>query len=198
MNLIDAPETQPEGIVAILQAASLAGARPPEGKRHTLLRHRSAPVREGMLASLRRDLPPADVPIVTSLLTDRVAAVRKVATDVLARNRPPQAWREIAAQLDRDGFHDLDPTIKNDLCVAAGRVAGPSALETLEGLLNVRIGLIPEARLVTTMEAAARGIAAIRSPSATRILEKGARAWTGPMRNACQQALQGVTDTEGS
>jgi hypothetical protein len=195
MALIDAPETQPESIVALLQAASVAGARPQETTRQMLLRHRSAPVREAILQVLRRELPAIDAPLVVALLSDRVAAVRKSAIETLAKHRPPVAWRDLAFQLDRETFHDLEPAIKTDLCVAAGRVAGPAAVERLEVLLNVKTGLLPEARHLTTMEAAARGLAAVHSPAAMRILERGARGWSGPRRAACQAALQ--TDETG-
>jgi len=192
LQAINAPDAAPEVVVAVVQTMGLAGASIPTELRQSLLQHRSALVRGAVLPLLKDRLEPDEVKTVTDLLLDRVATVRKAAVEVLGKHRPPQAWRYLQRTLEDPNFHDHDPNAKTDLCVAAARVAGPAAVDTLEELLNVRFALIPEARLATTIEAAAFGLAAARSPHAQRILERGSRSWSGgPRRAACQAALAG-------
>lgn len=188
--LLEDPQTQPGAIVTVLTAAQRTGIQLSSVLRSRLLRHRASLVKSAIVPFFRQDLPPEDVSEMLLLVSDRVPGVRKAAIDMLARHRPPRAWSHLAAQLRAPTFADLAPAVKTDLCIAAARVGGPSSLELLEELLDTRFGFRVDPRDVATVEAAARGLAALRTPNAMSLLERGAAGWSGPRRTACQNALQ--------
>lgn len=160
--------------------------------RGALLRHPGATVREAALSLYERDLPAADLPAVVGLLQDRSAGVRRAAVELMRLHKPREAAGAIASRLRDAGFHDLDRGVRVDLCVSYAQVAGLTAVELLEELLNVRIGLMGDERLQVSIEAAAAGLVSMGTANAVRALEKGARSWTGPRRTACQAALEGL------
>lgn len=167
----------------IADQPEFAAARP------ELLRHPSSAVRESVLEWYVRALPDAEVQIVAASLVDRSHSVRDAATRVLMTHRPPEAVRMVTRTLRSDAFKELDEPIKTDLCVAFGQIAGPSGTTLLTELLNERTGLLRDADAVATVNAAAMGLAAMGTPNAIRVLEKGARALGGARRSACQLAL---------
>jgi hypothetical protein len=162
----------------------------PAATRTILLRNRATLVRAAALPFFRNELPEADVPGVVSLLTDRVATVRKAAADVLVRHRGRPARTALADLVDASEFADMPPPIKTDVCVTIARVGGPQVFDQLVALFNLRTGLKAEPRDVATLEAAARGLAALRTTQAMELLEKAARGWPGPKRAAAAAALQ--------
>jgi hypothetical protein len=154
------------------------------------MRHRSALVRTAVLPFYREQLPADEVVEIATLVSDRVATVRKAALDILARHRPRNAGPVLIGLIEREDFPDANVSIKTDLCQGLARVLGPSSIDFLGNLLNMRSGLLADPRDASTMEAAARALASLRNPVAQRLLEKGASAWSGPRRAACALALQ--------
>jgi hypothetical protein len=154
------------------------------------MRHRSALARTAALPFYREDLPADEVVEIATLVSDRVATVRKAALDILSRHRPRAAGPVLTALIEREDFPDANVAIKTDLCQGIARVIGPSSVEFLGNLLNIRSGLLSDPRDASTMEAAARALASLRNPTAQRLLEKGASGWSGPRRTACATALQ--------
>ncbi len=189
LPMLESPDTPPQSITTLLSAAASAGFSLPPELRSRLLANRSPTIRLAVLPWYQSDLPADEVPTIATLVADAVAAVRRAAADILISHRPAGAWPVLAEIIRNDAFADLSPAIKNDLCVVSGRVAGPAAVDLLNELLNTRAGLRIDPRDQATMEAAARGLAQVKSPASSAILEKGARGWSGPRRNACQLAL---------
>ncbi|MBU6160204.1 MAG: hypothetical protein KGO50_03720 [Myxococcales bacterium] len=190
LSILDTPETSPQTMVTILHAALTCNIRLPDALRATLMRHRSALVRTAVLPFYREQLPADEVVEIASLVSDRVATVRKAALDILARHRPRNAGPVLTGLIEREDFPDANVSIKTDLCQGLARVLGPSSIDFLGNLLNMRSGLLADPRDASTMEAAARALASLRNPVAQRLLEKGASAWSGPRRAACALALQ--------
>lgn len=190
LAILDSPESPPAIIVTVLNAAVMCNTELPAATRTILLRNRATLVRAAALPFFRNELPEADVPVVVSLLTDRVATVRKAAADVLVRHRGRPARTALADLLDASEFADMPPPIKTDVCVTIARVGGPQVFDQLVALFNLRTGLKAEPRDVATLEAAARGLAALRTTQAMELLEKAARGWPGPKRAAAAAALQ--------
>lgn len=190
ISVLESPETPPQTIVTILQSALTCNVRLPDGQRANMMRHRSALVRTAALPFYREDLPLDEALDVAVLMADRVATVRKAALEVLSRHRPRNAASVLTGLVERADFADTNVAIKVDICVGIARILGPSSIDFLSNLLNIRSGLISDPRDNTTMEAAARALASLRNPNAQRLLEKGASGWSGPRRNACTIALQ--------
>ena len=188
--LLETPETSPQTLVTILHSALTCNVRLPGALRAGLMRHRSALARTAALPFYREDLPAEEAVEIATLVSDRVATVRKAALDVLARHRPRAAGPVLTALIEREDFPDANVAIKTDLCQGVARVLGPASIEFLGNLLNIRSGLLSDPRDASTMEAAARALASLRNPAAQRLLEKGASAWSGPRRTACATALQ--------
>jgi hypothetical protein len=194
--LIEAAETAPQSITTLLSSAAAAEVNLPRELRSRLLANRSSTIRTAILPWYQGELPVGDVPAIAALIGDRVAAVRRAASEILLRHRPPTAWPILADMIRGEGFIDLHPTIKNDLCIVAARVAGPATVDLLAELLNTRTGFRVDPRDQASMEAGARGLAYVKSPTSISLLEKGSRGWSGPRRNACLLALEEV-DTGG-
>jgi hypothetical protein len=188
--LLETPETSPQTLVTILHSALTCNVRLPGALRVGLMRHRSALARTAALPFYREDLPADEVVEIATLVSDRVATVRKAALDILSRHRPRAAGPVLTALIEREDFPDANVAIKTDLCQGIARVIGPSSVEFLGNLLNIRSGLLSDPRDASTMEAAARALASLRNPTAQRLLEKGASGWSGPRRTACATALQ--------
>lgn len=188
--ILETPETSPQTLVTILHSALLCNVRLPVALRAGLMRHRSALARTAALPFYREDLPADEVVELATLVSDRVATVRKAALDILSRHRPRAAGPVLTAWIEREDFPDANVGIKADLCLGIARVLGPLSIEFLGNLLHIRSGLLSDPRDASTMEAAARALASLRNPAAQRLLEKGAAGWSGPRRAACATALQ--------
>lgn len=188
----DAERIPMEQLLPIIFAMELVGGDRLRRARPALLRHPSPPVREAALGTYARELPDADVQRVATCLVDRSSIVRAQATAILARHRPPRAVAMLEQSLGGTDFSTLDRSLKADLCIAYGRVAGPSAIPLLSDLLNTRAGLLGDENVETTLEGAALGLAAVGTANALRTLEKGARALSGARRRACSDALDAL------
>lgn len=179
----------PDLLVPLLSFMNQVSAPEVPAVRRMLLQHSAAPVREASLQMFEQALPREEVQPVVALLLDRATSCRRSAAEVLRRHRPPEAVAFLVGILQAPEFQGLDRSIKVDVCVTLGRIGGIGGVSVLEGLLGTRVGLMGNDNAETTIEAAALGLAATKNPNALRVLEKGARAWSGPLRSACAEAL---------
>ncbi len=157
-----------------------------------LLRHPASQVREAALSLFENDLPRDAVDTVTNLVFDRVRGVRRGAARVLNKHRPPEAVALLRRRLKDERFHAAERPVKIDACETYARIGAMGAIQVLENLLNSRPGLIKDDQIVATIEAAAMGMAASGNPTAIKILERGARAWSAARRAACEEALASI------
>lgn len=160
-----------------------------------LLRHPASQVREAALALFENDLPREAVDAVTLLLFDRVKGVRRRSSRVLNKHRPPEAVSMLRRRLEDERFHAAERPVKIDVCETFARIGAMGAIQVLENLLNARAGIIKDDQIVSTIEAAAMGMAASGNPTAIKILERGARAWSAARRAACEDALASLGGT---
>jgi hypothetical protein len=179
----------PDLLVPLLYLLNQVNAPEVPAVRRMLLQHSAAPVREASLQMFDQALPREEVQPVVALLLDRATSCRRSAADVLRRHRPPEAVPFLIGIVQAAEFQTLDRSIKVDVCVTLGRIGGIGGIGVLEALLGTRVGLMGSDTAETTVEAAAFGLAATKNPNAMRILERGARAWSGTLRSACVDAL---------
>lgn len=190
--LADPMRLGPDMLVPVLYLLMQVGAPETLTVRRVLLTHPAAPVREAALQMYDTAIPRDEINLVVQALADRVTSVRRAASETIRRLRPPEATALLVNIVGATEFHALDRPIKLDVCLTLGRIPSTSAISALEQLLNTRTGLMRNESLENSVEAAAYGLAATKNPAAIRILEKGARAWAGAIKQACVDALATV------
>ena len=184
-------EELPAGqLVPIVQALRISRSRRFEDWRPHLLRSYSPGAREAVLQWYETSgIPASEEGLVAAALVDRSPIVRGAATKTLRIHRPPEAMRLLQRTLLGDGFSQLDEERKTDLCEAYGSLAGQGGITVLTELLNTKSGMLGSDSARTTIQAAALGLASMRTVNAVRVLEKGARGFGGARKAACQFAL---------
>ena len=183
-----------ELLIPLIRTLRVVGSSRFKQLRSQLVRHRSLAVREAAMTWLLEEegLDDDDLPLVLNALMGRLTSMRRIALDILKAKRPEAARARITRELEPDRFEQLSPEQRRVLCVALAYVAGDRAMPTLQRILMTRLPflVLDGDPIFETLEAAARGIAAINSPTAWEYLEQEASGWPSARKQVCQRVLR--------
>ena len=181
----------PERVVPTIALARSLGRDRAASSRYKLLAHPSRLVREEVLRWYAEFLPPDELQHVLKLVLDPHPDVRRATADALAANRPYDAVKWLRRVIETEGFSRREPRLKRDICITFGLVAQEGAVDVLDKLLNHKtktFGTDPE--VMTDIEAAARGLAAVGTVAAKLALKRGTSGLFGARKKACADGLR--------
>lgn len=189
--LLNSMQQPPERVVPTIGLARSLGPTPAARCRSLLLGHPSRLVREEILRWYVDDLPDDDLHVVVPLVLDPHPSVRRATADVLVAHRPYEAIRWLRRLVDTPGFSDRSPEIKRDACVIFGLVGGDGAVDSLSRLLGQKTKMMGTApAILSDLEAASRGLAAVGSVSAKQALKRAGGGLFGPRKKLCAEAMR--------
>ena len=181
----------PERVVPTIALARSLGRDRAAGSRRQLLGHPSRLVRLEVLLWYADFLPPSDVPDVLKLVLDNHPEVRKAVAETLQANRPYEAVKWLRRLVEAPDFSNRDPKIKTDVCITFGLVGKDGAVDSLEALLNRKTKTFgADPKVVSDIEASARGLAAIGTVGAKQALKRGTGGLFGARKKACTDGLR--------
>ncbi|MEL6180443.1 MAG: hypothetical protein AAFS10_15900, partial [Myxococcota bacterium] len=189
----DVERARVELLVPLIRTLRVVGGDRFVNIRAQLVRHRSLAVREAAMEwYLDGDLAEDDLPLILNALMGRLSSMRRIALDILKAKRPRAARERLMRAFEPERFASLNSEQRFALCRALAHVAGDRALPTFKQILMTKLPfLVLEGDpALEPLEAAARGIAAIGTPTSWAFLEREASGWPSARKQVCQRVLR--------
>ena len=187
--LTNAMKQPPDLVIPTIALARSLGRARPLRSRGALLAHSARRVRIEVLRWYAETMDPDDLRLILPLVADSNRDVRRAATDVLVAHRPYDAVKWLRKLVTAPSFADRAPELKTDIAITFGLVAQDGAVQALEALLALKPGR-GDRKGSSTVEAAARGLAAVGSVAAKQALKKHGSGLFGAKKAVCADAMR--------
>jgi hypothetical protein len=189
--LLNATSQPPERVVPTIALARSLGRGRATKARPALLQHSSRLVKEEVLRWYKDELPEAELKHVLPFAVDGNAGVRRAAIEAITAQKQYEATKWLRGVVGAADFGKRDGEVKRDVCIAYGLCAGESAVQGLLKLLEEPLPVMGASReALGTVEAAARGLAAVGNVEAKLALKRAGGGLFGPKKAICAEAMR--------
>lgn len=156
-----------------------------------LLRHPSPRVQNAVIDWYSEFLDDSELGNLLPFVTHARPELRRSVATVLGVHKPYAATKFLRQLVHRPDFAKLRADVKIDLCITYGLVGGDRAVDDFNRILDRKVPKFnaPPA-LLSDLEAAARGLAAVGSVHARQALKAHLGGLFGPKKSACTDALE--------
>ncbi len=187
--LTNAMKQPPDLVIPTIALARSLGRPRALRARATLLSHNARRVRIEVLRWYAETMEPDDLRLILPLVADGNRDVRRAATDVLVAHRPYDAVKWLRKLISAPSFKQRGPDLKTDIAITFGLVAQDGAVQPLEAMLAQKTGR-GDKQGSTTVEAVARGLAAVGSVAAKQALKRHGSGLFGAKKAICADAMR--------
>jgi hypothetical protein len=179
----------PEMVLPTIALARSLGRVRGGRSRAALLAHSSRLVRLEILRWYADTMAPEDLKQILPLVADSNKDVRRAAGAVLVAHRPYEAVKWLRRLVVAENFAKRDAALKTDVSIIFGLVAQDGAVDVLEKMLAIKPARGDKAAL-ESVQAAARGLAAVGSVAAKQALKRNAGGLFSAKKPICADALK--------